>query len=173
MKIALDLGHGLPRDGGAVGIRTEESLINQVGLLLVEKLKSCNDIILTRPKAASSTKSSLQQRCDMANSRDCDIFASLHFNAFTPRANGVEVYAISKIGYNYAGAIVANIARLGYHDRGVKDGSHLYVLRNTKMPALLIEGCFITNVADMTRFDAEEMSDAIAKGVLSVVANDK
>lgn len=165
MKIDIDLGHGSPFDGGAVGIRREEDLINLTGKLLIEKLKKKHEIILSRPLKASSTKDSLVQRVNIANNHNCDLFISLHFNKFTPRANGVEVFAIGKVGWNYATEVCKNIAQLGYYHRGVKNGSHLYVLRNTKMPAILIEGCFISNANDVALFDEEKMSDAIVEGL--------
>ena len=173
MKIALDKGHGLPScDGGAIGIKKEEDLIEATSELLIPKLKAQgHEIILTRPKKAISTKNSLEQRCEIANFHDCDLFVSIHYNAFTPSANGCEVYAIGKIGCDYGDAIVKNIAQLGYQNRGLKDGKRFYVLRNTRMPAILIEGCFITNARDMQLFDAEKMSDAIARGILSVSTN--
>lgn len=173
MKIGLDKGHGLPScDGGAIGIRREEDLIEATSELLIPKLKAQgHEIILTRPKKAISTRNSLEQRCEIANFHDCDLFISIHFNAFTPSANGCEVYAIGEIGCNYGRQVVTNIAQLGYKNRGLKDGKHFYVLRNTKMPAILIEGCFITNKGDMELFDAEKMSDAIARGILSVSRN--
>jgi N-acetylmuramoyl-L-alanine amidase len=174
MKIAIDLGHGCAFDGGAMAIVKEETFIDDTGKLLIEKLKiQGNQIILTRPKSASSTKNSLVQRCDIANYHDCDLFISLHFNAFTPKANGTEVLAIGKVGCKYASSVVKNIAQLGYVNRGVKDGSHLYVLRNTQMPALLIEGCFISNSSDVAIFNAEKMSEAIARGILSVNTGDE
>jgi N-acetylmuramoyl-L-alanine amidase len=172
MKIGFDQGHGLPScDGGAIGIKKEEDLIASTSGLLIPKLKvQGHQIILTRPKKAFSTKNSLEQRCEIANLHDCDLFVSIHFNAFTPSANGCEVYAIGKTGCNYGGEIVKNIAQLGYVNRGLKDGIRYYVLRNTKMPAILIEGCFLTSAVDMTIFDAEKMSDAIARGIFSVYA---
>lgn len=167
MKIAIDLGHGCPFDGGAVGIRREEDLINETGELLIEKLNKNHQIIRTRPLKANSTKHSLQQRCDIANYHECEVFVSLHFNSFTPTANGVECFAISEIGWKYADKICKNIAQLGYTDRGAKNGRIYYVIRNTKMPAIIVEGCFITNMKDMALFSAENTSDAILEGILS------
>ena len=165
MKIAIDLGHGCPFDGGAVGIAREEDFIDRTGNLLIEKLKKSHQIILTRPLKTISTRDSLKQRCEIANNHKCELFVSIHFNSFTPRANGVETFAISKNGWKYATEICQNIAQLGYSYRGVKQGRHLYVLRNTLMPAILVEGCFISNVNDVALFDEQKMSDAIVEGL--------
>ncbi|BAZ38682.1 hypothetical protein NIES4101_46220 [Calothrix sp. NIES-4101] len=168
MLFGIDLGHGCDFDGGAVGIRREEDLINETGELVIAKLsKAGHRIIRTRPLKANSTKHSLQQRCDIANYHECEIFISIHFNSFTPTANGVETFAISEIGWKYAENICKNIAQLGYTDRGAKNGRIYYVLRNTKMPAIIVEGCFITNKKDMALFSAENTSDAILEGILS------
>jgi N-acetylmuramoyl-L-alanine amidase len=167
MKIAIDLGHGVNFDGGAVGIRREEDLINETGELVINKLSKSHQIIRTRPLKSNSTRHSLQQRCDIANYHECEVFVSLHFNSFTPTANGVETFAVSKVGWKYAENICKNIAQLGYTDRGAKDGRRYYVIRNTKMPAIIVEGCFVTNQKDMALFNAEDTSDAIVEGILS------
>ncbi|MBD0389332.1 MAG: peptidoglycan-binding protein, partial [Nostoc sp. C3-bin3] len=50
-------------------------------------------------------------------------------------------------------------------NRGVKSGSHLYVLKNTDMPAILVECCFIDSQKDMNLFEPEAMANAIVKGL--------
>ncbi|MCW6111708.1 peptidoglycan-binding protein, partial [Clostridium sporogenes] len=58
------------------------------------------------------------------------------------------------------------ICALGYTNRGIKDGSNLYVLKHTKAKAMLIECCFCDNREDMNRYNAENMADAIVKGLV-------
>ncbi len=59
-----------------------------------------------------------------------------------------------------------NIVSLGYTNRGIKDGSNLYVIRNTKAKSMLIECCFCDNSGDMNRYNADKMADAIVKGLV-------
>ena len=167
MKIAIDRGHGVRCDGGAVGIRREEDLIEQVSDGLVKRLRNVgHQIIEVRPKWASSTVNSLSQRCRKANNHNADLFVSLHFNAHNGSGNGTEVYAISNKGKQYARRVVDNIAALGYRNRGVKHKG-FYVLRYTAMPAILVEGCFITSQRDINLFNADKMAQAIVNGILN------
>lgn len=166
MKFAIDRGHRVRNDGGAVGIRREEDLIDQVADCLVKRLKNAgHQIIEVRPSWASSTLDSLSRRCQAANNANADIYVSLHFNAFNGPAHGTEVFAISRKGKAIARRVVNNIAGLGYRNRGVKH-KRFYVLRHTVMPAILIEGCFCTSQRDMNLFDADKMAQAIANGLL-------
>lgn len=168
MKIALDLGHGCPPDTGAIGLRSEESMIEEVGKYLIPLLQAQHEVILVRPKKASSVGHSLVQRIQKANEAKVNLFISLHFNCFNKNTNGAEIFAISATGKKYANLILAEIVKLGYFDRKVKDGSQLYVVKNTSAPAILIEGCFCDNQKDLDLFDAEKMAVAIAEGISSL-----
>lgn len=166
MKIAIDRGHGVRFDGGAVGIRREEDLIDSVADCLSKRLRNAGQqIIEVRPSWASSTTNSLSRRCQTANNANADIFVSLHFNAFDGSAHGTEVYAISNKGKAIARRVVNNISSLGYFNRGVKHRG-FYILRYTSMPAILIEGCFVDSWRDINMFDADKMARAIATGLL-------
>lgn len=168
MKIAIDLGHGCsPVDTGATGLRQEEDLINEVGKLLIAKLKTLDhEILEVRPKKADSLRGSLDLRVQSANLAKVDLYISLHFNASNGRGHGTEVFAIGERGQKIAEPVVAEIAKLGYSNRGVKAGNHLYVVRCTSMPAILIEGCFLDSISDMRLYDPEKMSQAIVLGLL-------
>lgn len=166
MKIAVDLGHGVASDRGAVGIRTEEELINLVGDYLQPLLvRLGHQVFLVRPQSANSVKHSLQQRVEMSDRLNADLFISVHFNCFNGKANGSEVFAASNRGRQYAQTIQNNLVELGFFNRGVKDGSHLYVIKNTIAPAILVECCFCDSAIDMDLFNAEAVAIAIA-GVL-------
>lgn len=168
MKIALDYGHNCSPDTGANGYKFEDDLIRQVGSYLIPLLQNMgHEIVLTCPKKIYSVNDSLQQRCNKANSADADIFVSLHFNSFSvPSARGTEVWVTSTDSklYDEAKAIASNIAKLGYVNRGVKCGN-FKVLRDTNMPAMLIEGCFVSSKSDIENFNAEKMANAIAQGL--------
>jgi N-acetylmuramoyl-L-alanine amidase len=87
-----------------------------------------------------------------ANSWGADYFISLHTNASSiPSANGVEAFAYSQPsrGFSLGEDIVEGISEAtGLQNRGMKVRPGLYVLRNTAMPAVLVELGFITNPED-------------------------
>ncbi|MDJ0800178.1 MAG: N-acetylmuramoyl-L-alanine amidase [Calothrix sp. MO_167.B12] len=169
-KYAIDLGHGCPFDRGAVGIRREEDLINEVGKLIIQHLKQLgHEVVPVRPASARSLNQSLRQRCQRANSSNCNIFVSLHANAFDRTAYGTEVYAISLAGQKIAGRVCKEISNLGFFNRGVKNRPAFYVLRGTTMPAILVEMCFCDSAKDMALFDAKKMALAIVKGLTGEV----
>jgi N-acetylmuramoyl-L-alanine amidase len=166
MHYGIDLGHGCPPDTGANGVRPEEELIELVGDRVISKLRSMgHSITECRPKKTSSVRNSLMQRVLIANSSKVDVFVSLHFNASNGRGHGAETFAISSLGKKIAARIQGEIVTLGFANRGVKDGSKFYVVKNTAMPAVLIEGCFCDNLTDMKLFDPEAMANAIVRGL--------
>lgn len=173
MKYGIDIGHNCPPvDTGAVGIRKEDELNKEVGDKVIEKLKALkHEVVYCTPSYASSLGNSLYRRINKANEEKVDFYVSIHFNAGGGR--GTEVFAISKAGKEVAKRVVDAIATLGYVNRGVKDGSWLYVLKNTKMPAILVEGGFVDSKEDMEKFNAENIANAIIKGLTGSVVNEK
>ena len=172
MKFGLDLGHKCPPDTGAIGVRREEDLIEETGRILVSNFKKLgHEVILCRPTKAAGVLDSLRQRCNIANKNNVDLFVSVHFNAFNGQAHGCETYAISTAGKKIAIPVQREISKLGFYDRGVKS-RRFYVLRNTAMPAILIEGAFCDSSRDMALFDAQKMADAITKGLIGNLPED-
>lgn len=168
MKIGIDCGHTLSgADTGAKGIlRNEEKLTREVGVRVIGKLKTLGHIITVCYKdTCTSLGDSLSYRTNQANNNNVDLFISIHFNAFNSQAHGTEVWTYGGKSFTEATSVLNNLVALGYTNRGIKDGSNLYVLRNTKMKSMLIEVCFCDNKADMSIYNAEKLSDAIVKGI--------
>ena len=172
MKFGIDIGHNCPPDSGAAGIKSEDKLTMEVGNKVIAKLESLGHIVIScKPNSASTVNQSLGSRCEKANNNRVDFFVSIHFNAFNGQANGTEVFAISDAGKKVAQKVLDEIVKLGFFDRGVKSGSHLYVLKRTNMPGILIEGCFIDSAKDMQIYDGEAMANAIVAGLTGKVAS--
>jgi hypothetical protein len=106
------------------------------------------------------------------NQHSVDLDVSIHLNSGrndlvgNGNTGGVEVY-----GYNLAtsaigSAICKNIANsLGYTNRGFKTNSGLYVLRNTKSNAILIECAFVDDKDDAINWNAEKCASAIVEAI--------
>ena len=158
--IAIDLGHNVPRPvlrGAINGIYDEDYLIREVGKKVVYKLRSLGyNVVETKPTGSHSQSDELKLRAQAANANEVDKFVSIHFNSGVEGANGTEVYYSTKSGSkSLATNVVNNIASsFNFKNRGAKDGSHLYVLKNTNMPAILVEGCFLDQI-DMNKFIAK------------------
>lgn len=168
MKIGIDCGHTLSgADYGASGIKEETNLTREVGAKVIEKLNSLGYTVIKCYKdSCSSLTDSLSYRTSTANNNNVDLFVSIHFNCFDGSAHGTEVFTYGGSRFNEATNVLNNIAALGYTNRGIKDGSNLYVIRNTVSKAMLIECCFCDNIGDMNRFDSEKMANAIVKGLV-------
>ncbi|KST69011.1 N-acetylmuramoyl-L-alanine amidase [Mastigocoleus testarum] len=170
MLFAIDLGHNCPPDTGAISNNySEDVLVKEVGTRVIELLqKRGHKTIVVTPQNSSSVSNSLRQRVNKANSSGADIFVSIHFNAFSsPNVRGSEVFAFKPGGKASALAqsVLTQILKLGFTGRGVKY-SGFFVLKNTLMPAILIECCFITSPKDMQIFNADKMAIAIVNGLV-------
>lgn len=170
MKIAINPGHTL--DGqpgsGAVGIKSESQENRKVGDLVISMLKKLGHTVVDcRVDKASSQSEYLEKSVAIANSSKADIFISIHFNASNQSVKGSEVYIYSDRSKvkTTAQNILNEIVKLGFNNRGVKSNDGLYVLKNTNMPSLLVECCFIDNKTDMSLYNAESMAKAIVKGI--------
>jgi len=173
MKFGIDIGHNCPPDTGAVSIKKEDDLTKAVGTKLMEKLSAAgHSVINCTPNTAASVGDSLRKRVDKANSNMVDIFVSIHFNAAfrTDEPMGTEIYAISNASQAIAKPILAEIVKLGFKDRGIKNTS-FFVIKNTSMPAILIECCFCDSQTDMNLFNADRMAEAIKVGLIGEPVN--
>jgi N-acetylmuramoyl-L-alanine amidase len=167
--IGIDIGHNCPPDTGAKGIKKrEDELVWEIGKLAIAALqKQGIKVIECNPSQATTVSESLASRCAKANKNNVNLFCSLHFNAFNGRASGTEVFAISPVGRNIARCVLDSIVNLGFTNRGVKDGSHLYVIRNTLMPAILVEFAFCDSKKDMDIYDAPKVAEAFVDGLMN------
>jgi N-acetylmuramoyl-L-alanine amidase len=166
---AIDIGHNATHDTGAVGIRTEDSCTKEVGTLVIKKLTDLGyTVINCSPTNPTSTTDSLKQRTDIANAAHADYYMSIHFNIFNGTASGSEAFFGSDAIKSKAQQVLANLASIGYINRGVNDNSRgLYVLSHTNMPAMLIECAFLDSVSDMAKYDANKIADALVNGLIS------
>lgn len=171
MLFAIDIGHNCPpRDIGAAHKQYREDILaKQVGELVIQKLKARGHrTILVTPRTARNVNHSLAQRAGKANRYRANYFVSIHFNAAgNTSANGSEIYI-----YNYhssarglAQEVLNNIVDLGFTNRKVK-ARKFRVLELTRMPAILVECCFLTSDKDMQLFNAEKMATAIVDGLV-------
>ncbi|MEO0867795.1 MAG: DUF3747 domain-containing protein [Cyanobacteria bacterium J06642_11] len=171
--IMLDPGHG-GRDPGAVGNGLQEKEIN---LFISRRVKSTLEqrgyrVAMTRN---SDVELDLQPRVNIAERANATVFVSIHANAISlsrPEVNGLETYYFSS-GRSLAQSIQNSILRVtNLRDRGVRQ-ARFYVLRNTSMPAVLVETGFITGREDSNRFKStaarEQIADAIAQGIIDYI----
>lgn len=171
MKFGIDIGHNVPYDGGAVSYLNENTCAMEVGKLVIAKLRGLgHTVIECKPQSATSLSNSLNARVTTANNNNVDLFCSIHFNAFKDGVGtGCEVWAWDKTTDPISTAILNNLVNaLGIPNRGIKYTTSLYVLKNTTMPAILVECLFVDNKADAEKYNAEKIAQAIAYGLLKM-----
>ena len=171
MRIGLNAGHTLSGPGsGTSGVIVESIETRRVCNRLTEMLKSSGvDVVPCTVDKAASQSAYLQKAVNMANRTDLDYFISIHFNNDAKKAgHGVEVYTYK--GRQDAVEVCEHIAALGFSNRGVKEGSGLYVIRKTKAKSMLIEVCFVNN-PDATTYQQkfEQICTAIAYALADYV----
>lgn len=174
-NILLDMGHTLNGyDTGAEGCgRKEQECTREIGYKVKAKLESMGySVTICSKDTCSSLMDSLSYRVNVANSTGGYMYVSIHLNAFNKAAHGVEVLTYGAKDFDEAKAILKNISSLGYTNRGIKDGSSLYVIRHTDMTSMLIECCFIDNEEDMRKYNAENFANAIVAGITNTSFED-
>ncbi len=168
IKIYIDQGHN-PRDfnTGAEGNGLyEQDITYEIGRRLYNLLSTVPEfeVRLSRPTPdtllGTSNSSSLVTRVNEANSWGADIFISLHNNASeNSAASGNEALTYSPsstVANELAEDILEELTlTTGLRNRGIVYRPGLYVLKKTKMPAVLVEMGFISNP-----YDAELLSES-------------
>ena len=176
--VVIDPGHGGP-DPGAIGIggMRETDIVLEVSKQVKQLLSDKGvKVRLTRKNEVGLD---LPPRVSFANKMDADVFVSIHANASRGKRrdiNGLETfYFRGWRGRLLAKRIQKQILRVspGSPDRGVKQG-RFYVIKNTKMPAVLVEIGFLTGRLDARRLEKaahrKRIAYAISKGILEYLS---
>lgn len=172
MTVGVNCGHTANGPGsGAVGIIKESVHTRLVGQALMGLLRTAGvNVIDCTIDQANTQQEYLAAAVALANRQDLDWFISIHFNASkSHEGHGVEVYTYEGRQYQDALDVCANIAALGFTDRGVKAGSGLYVIRKTNAKAMLIECCFCDNATDVDTYQTAGGVDAMAKAICNAL----
>jgi N-acetylmuramoyl-L-alanine amidase len=186
--IILDPGHGGP-DKGAIGPTGTYEKDNTLGIALAlnDILKQAGAAVLfTRnddrsPAANYSEIEDLKTRVEFANQSKADLFISIHNDAFTnPQAQGTSVFYSAANPKQLESLHLASSIRSSVidivqtKDRGVKE-TGFYVLRNTTMPAILLETAFISNPYEEARLQnatfRKNVAGALFQGIYAYYKN--
>ncbi len=177
-SVVIDPGHGGP-DPGAIGIGgiRESDVVLEVSKIVKKLLAEKG--VKVRLTRKNEVDLDLPPRVSFANKTDADIFVSIHANASRGKRrdiNGLETfYFRGWRGRLLAKKIQKEILRVspGSPDRGVKQG-RFYVIKNTKMPAVLVEIGFLTGRLDARRLEKavhrKRVAYAISKGILEYLS---
>lgn len=173
--ICLDAGHGGHDPGACASGVKEKDIALKMAKLVGGRLVAGYTVVYTR---ADDSYVELPDRAACANRIKADLFVSIHCNsAGHAQANGVEVFTHKTKSAGSVAAASAIYKRLlaasGMAGRGIKAANYA-VLRETKMPAVLVELGFISNAADRAKLTnpawQEQVAAAIAAGIMEAIA---
>jgi N-acetylmuramoyl-L-alanine amidase len=192
--VVLDPGHGGTDQGASSKWGTEKGFALDVALAArSELIRAGYRVEMTR---ANDVGVSLEDRVNFANRFPRAVFVSIHFNSSSGGA-GVESYTLAPEGvpsnasseHHASGAgeerhdgnaldgqnialtaaiHAAVLSRVSVFDRGVRH-ARFHVLRDIKIPAVLLEGGFISDPAEGQRIASsyyqQQLGSAIAQGI--------
>lgn len=170
MKIGINCGHTVSGTvgSGAVGYINESDETRKVGYKLEEYLKERGvDVLDCTDDYSASVSENLGKIVSMANFEPLDLFVSVHFNS--GGGKGCEVFTYNGEKLSEAESVCENMARLGFVNRGIKNGSSLYVIRKSVAKAMLIEVCFVDTKSDTDLYEkigAENIARAIGDAII-------
>ena len=157
VKIAWCAGHGLNTAGKQTPDGEKEWKFNDiVGLSFQNEINKYQNVELKRmDDPTGKTDVSLKTRTEGANKWGADYYISFHHNANTSKWGtwtGVETFTYTNPqakSIALAKAIHPSLVKgYGLKDRGIKQGN-LHIVRETKMPAILVEGGFMDSTIDI------------------------
>ena len=188
-KIVLDPGHG-GKDSGAI---SEKKLLEKEVVLTISKYtkklleKHGFDVYMTR---YNDYYTSLDERVNFTKKIKADLFLSIHANAATPSAMGVETFITTLSGhdssnhygkkndksscpnnqFNVANAILgyaiqSNLLKTSSRkDRGLRR-ARFSVIRNSPCPAALVECGFLSNAEESNLLNDKKYLLKVASGL--------
>ena len=164
-------GHSL-KCRGASDLLDEVVEDRKVKNKLIELLRANSNTVYDCTDDYSTTQhTNLHSIITKCNAHNVDLDISIHLNfarndrVGDGKCGGVEVYVYDDTTYGIAYQIaesIANTLEIGFHGAPVKYNKNLYVLRNTKAKAVLIECCFVDDKDDADRWNATKCAMAIA-----------
>lgn len=175
--IVIDPGHGGfdPGKVGITGVHEKEINLNialkvrgyleQSGAYVI--MTRTEDVDLDGDDTKSWKKKDMVRRSEIANNSDGDIMISIHQNAF-PQSNvrGGQVFyhKNSEQGKKLAQQIQTAIKKHADADnkRVAKHNEDYYILRTTKVPAVIIECGFLTNPEEERKLNTDDYQEKMA-----------
>lgn len=178
--IVIDAGHGGKFPGTGNGAYTEKVLSLATAKAVQRALEAEGaQVIMTRDSDKNfrdSLADDLVYRADLANRNSADIFLSFHYDdaGSTPPSGTKSIYHGGRDTDKYLAECIQEFIKsegplpnLGaVNDRKFARDSGFSVLRNAKMPAILMECAFVRNPNDRKVILTDQFRDGIAKCVV-------
>ncbi|MBD8067501.1 N-acetylmuramoyl-L-alanine amidase [Bacillus sp. PS06] len=178
MKIVIDAGHGYQTAGKRSKDGLREYEFNRQVAMFTKTLLEQYEKVSVFFTHSDERDVPLKERTNKANQLAADVFVSIHANAFGSgewnSAGGIETYM-----YTSKPKGASELARLVQRqlcektkrkDRGVKTAD-FYVLRETKMTAILCECGFMTNYEEAQLLKSKAYQQLCAEAIVEALCS--
>lgn len=181
-KILIDPGHGGNDPGASANGLKEKDLTLDISKRVNDNLLS-NYEVKTKMTRTSDKTVSLNNRTSSANAWGADLFLSVHINSgggtgyedyihnsFGPQSQSIKRYDTTspEVQAEIRSEVKKVLKKYGIRDRGDKQ-ANFHVLRESGMPAVLLEIMFIDTKKDADLLKnatfKQDMANGISKGV--------
>lgn len=171
-KVFIGVGHG-GKDSGAVKYIVEKEYTLKTAQVVAEYLKARG--VEYKLSRTADIDTDMNSKVAMCNQYNPDLVVDVHFNA--GGGTGFEVYRsiVGGTSKTLAENINTEVKKI-MSSRGVKtwieNGSDYFaIIRETKAPAVLLEGGFVDNQkdADFIKSNYKKLAEAYAKGILKTL----
>jgi N-acetylmuramoyl-L-alanine amidase len=169
--VILDAGHGGSDEGAKVHTFMEKKIALTTAFLVKRHLEKLGyRVIMTRSRDVYLP---LQRRVSIANKSKGSLFVSVHFNSCpSEEVHGIEIfyYDSKEMWRTQASKRLAHcilddvLEQTGAISRGIKRGN-FHVIRETEIPAVLVEGGFMTNKEERNKLRDRAYLDLLAEGI--------
>lgn len=174
--VVLDPGHGGDDPGAVAGTVYEKDINLAIALKVRDYLSEQDGIVISMTREDDSFLA-LTERAELANKKEADLYVSIHANALDDESySGLfTFYHSDKRSSKKPAELIQRAASeaTGATDRGVRSENYV-VLRETEMPAVLVETGFMTCPEELALLiDAEyqsRMARGITNGILAVIS---
>ncbi|WP_075618777.1 N-acetylmuramoyl-L-alanine amidase family protein [Paenisporosarcina indica] len=180
IKVAWSAGHGMNTSGKRTPDDEREwSFNNQVvhaAMAYLAKYEGVQQLRLDDP--SGKTDVPLMTRTNKANEWQADVYISCHHNALSGvwgAHSGVETYVMVNLEENSTSLKLAStihphaVKAMGLSDRGIKF-ANFHELRETNMPAVLVEGGFMDSRIDIMKMRDGQILQSQGVGIARGVA---
>lgn len=183
-KLALDAGHGMDTQGRRIPATLDPEehrewwLNDRVCRYIAQAAAEYEGFEILRVDDVTGEEDvTMSERCRRANAWGADLYYSAHHNAGVGggTGGGVVAYSLNE-GTQGAmwrdelyGAIVGETGLVG-NRASPKATANFYVLRNTAMPAVLMEHGFMDSAADVPVILSEEYAKSVGRAVADCIA---
>lgn len=176
MRILLTVGHSKLKsgaitsaDGTKYGGGNEYEYCKSLSTYLKKALQANKhevDRVVCPEKTFTSSTQEKQYKLAIEHATNYDLVIELHLNAASATAQGCETLYKSANGKKYATKVQKQLSKM-FKDRGTVKRDNLYMLNQTKAPAIILEPFFCTNPKEWKYAEKHKakVAELIAAGI--------